>query len=166
MKSIEHLPNTSKIWIYQSSKSFSETDIKVIEDETTAFLIDWQSHGQKMDAAFQAFFNQFLIIALDETSANASGCGIDKQVNFVKKLQQTLGIDFFDRLNLCFSNNGIKNIYTEIPKLFFTHYSKINLFESNEYPYLFDNTITTKFELENDWIKPISKTWLAKHLVC
>ena len=48
--------------------------------------------------------NRFLILAVDESQASASGCSIDSSVKFVKAMESELGTDFFNRMNLVILN--------------------------------------------------------------
>jgi hypothetical protein len=161
MKSFQELNPESKVWVYQSDRFFLPSELDLINIETKQFLNTWQSHGATMDSSFKIFYNRFLVIALDETIAGASGCGIDKSVNFIKELGNKLQIDFFNRLNICYvsqKTNGSELFVEQIP---FSKISEIN-FNGNEY--IFNNAVTTLSELEKNWLQPISDSWLAKHI--
>ena len=42
----------------------------------------------------------FVVIALDESQADISGCGIDKSVAWIKQIGEELKIDFFNRTQI------------------------------------------------------------------
>lgn len=161
MKSFQVLPESSKLWIYQSDRELVESEVALISDLTSSFLGTWQSHGAQMDSSFQILYNRFIVIALDETSAGASGCGIDKSVNFIKELGQKFNIDFFNRLMVLYVNDS-SLINNSTIKQF--HFSTLNELNFSGKEFIFNNQITTKKEFENDWIQPIQKSWVSKHL--
>jgi hypothetical protein len=127
MKNFEDLAGHSKVWIYQSNKPFNDIDIAEISTATEVFINSWQSHGSEMNASFKVFYDRFLVVALDETSAGASGCGIDKLFHHIKKLESTLQINFFDRLIIYYVNQDVigTNPLKDISLIQQTHFSSL-----------------------------------------
>ena len=165
MNTFKELPLHSKVWIYQSSRPFSVSEKALISYDANMFLNNWQSHGIQMNAGCEIFFNQFLVIALDESIAGASGCGIDKMVHFIKDLQQKLGVDFFNRLNICYTHATVSNIYMdENIEVHQIDFAKINTLQHAITTKIFNNTIVTKQELETIWLQPIQESWVSKHI--
>ena len=39
------LPDSARIWIYQSNRNFTEEELKEINDLLTQFLTEWTAHG-------------------------------------------------------------------------------------------------------------------------
>ncbi len=37
----ENLPDTSKVWIYQSNREFSDNEIEIIKTKLDSFLENW-----------------------------------------------------------------------------------------------------------------------------
>lgn len=166
MKDFNQLPNQSKIWIYQSNRPLLAKELSYIEGETEDFLGKWQSHGADMYASYKIMFNRFLIVCLDETNAGASGCGIDKLFNHIKKLELKLQNSFFDRLVVYYTNKqgyiGLENLHEE--DINQTHISTISKSNINNNTHFFDNTITTKGELEDKWLCLVSQSWITNYL--
>lgn len=106
MKHMNELPDDARVWVYQSDRDLLEDEIVSMRVGLSNFLAEWTSHGAKLDASFEIFQNRVLVIAADERRAAASGCGIDKSVNFVKKLSSDYGVDFFNRTLVIFVNRG------------------------------------------------------------
>ena len=44
------VPEDSRLWIYQSNKDFTISDIEIIEEKTTLFLDNWKAHGNELQA--------------------------------------------------------------------------------------------------------------------
>ena len=79
----KNMPPHSRIWIYQSNKEFSPTEAEDIKKKSEDFVEQWTSHNQFMNACIEIFHNRFIVICVDEKTAPASGCGIDKSVKFI-----------------------------------------------------------------------------------
>ena len=57
----------------------------------------WESHGIPLLASAKVQEGRFVIIAVDETQKDASGCSIDTSTRWMKELGEKMNIDFFDR---------------------------------------------------------------------
>ncbi len=99
-----------------------------------------------------------LVIAVDETQALASGCGIDKSVKFVREMGDLLGIDFFQRTQVLYKDNNAK--LNEKPIHEFWAMRKAGLIDDNTI--IIDNTIKTMADLKSSWEVPFSKSWHAE----
>ena len=97
---IENLADSSKVWIYQADRTISQNEINLISEALKTFIDQWQAHGQDLFAGYAVLYNRFLVIAVDERKATASGCSIDSSVGAIRKLGSQLNVDFFNRLNL------------------------------------------------------------------
>ena len=166
MKDFNQLPDHSKVWIYQSNRPLLAKELSYIESETEEFLGKWQSHGADMDASYKIILNRFLVVSLDETSAGASGCGIDKLFHHIKKLELQLQISFFDRLVVYYTNKqgNIELETLQEEDINQTHISSINQSAIHPNSHFFDNTITTKEELNDKWLCLVSQSWITNYI--
>src|SRR5258708_12008791 len=92
----------SRVWIYQSDKELYDEQAKQLLDQLNIFAAEWTAHNHQLKAKAEVRYNRFLILIVDESQAGASGCSIDKSVNFMKKLEQEFGINLFDRFNFAY----------------------------------------------------------------
>ena len=60
------LPGTSRVWIYQANRTFTEAELLEIEKGLQDFLQEWTAHGNDLKAGFEIRYNRFIIIALDQ----------------------------------------------------------------------------------------------------
>jgi hypothetical protein len=67
----------SRIWIYQSNRTLSITEINEIESKIKDFLISWTAHGSDLQASFIIKYSRFIVISLNESFNLATGCSID-----------------------------------------------------------------------------------------
>ena len=97
--SFEKIRDESRIWIFQSNRFIPDSNIELLENKISNFLISWTSHGNELAVSSKIKYNLFLIIALDQSQSAASGCSIDKLVAFIKKLENEFRIRLLDRLD-------------------------------------------------------------------
>lgn len=152
-------PANSRVWIYQCSRLLRLSEALDMEEAIEGFCNQWHSHGAEVTAYGNLFFGKFLVLIADERAAGVSGCSTDSSVRFVKELGERFSVDFFQRTNLAFI---IKDQLQVIPMNQLA-YAFENGFINGDTPF-FNNTITTKAELENRWIIPVKASWLAARL--
>ena len=153
------LPPNAKVWIYQSDTNLSNTDVELIEKEVKFFLNNWSSHNKEIESSFEIRYNRFLIIGLNENINSASGCSIDKSVNFIKNLQSILKVNFLNRLDVAYK---IDNEINSISLLEFQNMIRENKLSKDSIVY--NNMIDTKKLYLNNWETTIENSWHKKYL--
>ncbi|MFN2261427.1 MAG: ABC transporter ATPase, partial [Psychroflexus sp.] len=98
------LPDDARVWIYQANRGFNEEEIVEFSQRITAFLQEWTVHGKMLKAGFEIKYNRFIVLGLDESQANASGCSIDASVHFIQQLEKEYNVDLLDKMNVSFKN--------------------------------------------------------------
>ena len=96
------LPETSRVWIYQANRSFTEEELTEITANLEAFLKEWTAHGQELKAGYEIKYKRFIILALDQSLASASGCSIDASVHFIQTLEKNYKVDLLDKMNVSY----------------------------------------------------------------
>ncbi len=66
MNSYISLPETSKVWIFQSNRELSEAEAIEIRNRSDVFIQQWASHGVILRAAMEIFYNRFVVLCVDE----------------------------------------------------------------------------------------------------
>ena len=150
----------SRVWIYQCNRPFTEIETIEINKLLHDFSSTWKSHGDAVKGFGTILFDQFIILIADENATGVSGCSTDSSVRLIKEIEKKLTVNLFDRLTLAFL---INETITTIPLHLF--HDAIHKGILNEDTLYFNNTILTKEALENEWIIPIHKSWLAKNLL-
>ncbi|MBK77591.1 MAG: ABC transporter ATPase [Flavobacteriaceae bacterium] len=153
------LPPNAKVWIYQSDSNLSSTDVELIEKEVKFFLNNWSSHNKEIESSYEIRYNRFLIIGLNENINSASGCSIDKSVNFIKNLQSILKVNFLNRLDVAYK---IGNEINSISLLEFQKMIRENKLSKDSIVY--NNMIDTKKLYLNSWETTIENSWHKKFL--
>ena len=153
----DQLDPQSRIWIYQSNKKFSEEEKNFIIKNTEAFLIEWTAHGKSLEAGVHIAFNQFIILGVNENANEASGCSIDKSVNFMRELGAALNADLLERSKVAIKKDN------EIELVEFSEIK--NLVASNHIPEeseIFNNAIVAKADLDTRWLLPAKNSWIKR----
>ena len=155
-----NLPNNSRVWIYQSDREFTKNEIEVISRKAIEFINTWTRHGDNLKGSFTIKYNQFLVLAVDESFNNVSGCSIDSSVRFVQGIEQELQLDLMNKMNISFKDGENINLLNLSD---FQHFAKEKKITSDTI--VFNNMIQTKADLENNWEVPASQSWHKRFLV-
>jgi hypothetical protein len=144
----------SRVWIYQSDRELPDAQVTQILDQLSRFAAEWTAHNNQLKAKAEIRYNRFLILIVDETQAGASGCSIDKSVNFMKKLEQQFGINLFDRFNLAY-REGEKVL--SLPRQGFEELLKEG--KINKQTIVYNNLVQNLSELDKSWEVPFKDSW-------
>ena len=159
----DHIPadfaDSSRVWIYQSSRLFLISEALELEDILKEFTVNWKSHGDEVKGYANLFFGQFIVLMADESATGVSGCSTDSSVRLIKTIEERFNVQLFDRQSLAFI---IKERVQLLP-LSQLNYAIENNFIDGDTLY-FNNTVLNKKELFEKWIIPVKDSWLAKKL--
>jgi len=150
----------SKVWIYQSSRPFSEEEEIEINEQLHNFYSQWQSHGAEVKGWAKLVFSQFVVVMADEKYSGVSGCSTDGMVRVVKSLERQYQVDLFDRLTITFLVNEKPQ---PLPIQQVKYALEKGYIETDTL--LFNNTVDTKEKLESEWLVPLDKSWLWNRIV-
>ncbi|MGZ3755582.1 MAG: ABC transporter ATPase [Mucilaginibacter sp.] len=144
----------SRVWIYQSDKKLSDAEVQEIQQHLNQFAMHWTAHNNRLKAKAEIRYNRFLILVVDESQAGASGCSIDKSVNFMKQLEQQFNINLFDRFNLAYREG---EEILSLPRHGFEDLIKQG--KINKDSIVFNNLVQNLSELETKWEVPFKDSW-------
>jgi len=144
----------SRVWIYQSDRKLTPAEILQIQVQLDNFTTGWTAHNNQLKAKAEIRYNRFLVLFVDESQAGASGCSIDKSVNFMKQLEQQFGINLFDRFNLAY-RQGEEVI--SVPRQQFEELLKQGTI--NTETIVFNNLAQNVAELQTKWEVPFKDSW-------
>ena len=148
------LPETSRVWVYQANRSFSEeehTELRSLLDE---FITQWTAHGSQLKAGYDLPYNRFIVIALDQSLASASGCSIDASVRFIQDLEEKFEVELLDKMNVSYKQG---EFIAYKPLQDFRKMAKDKAVSGNTI--VFNNLVTNKHEYLNHWEVPASESW-------
>jgi hypothetical protein len=148
------LPAETRLWIYQSNRPLHEKEIQIIENQSLAFVKQWTSHNRDLRAHAEIRHHLFLILMVDETHADASGCSIDKSVHFMQSLGAAHGIDWFDRMTFAYLEGEV--LKTAPRPTFAALYQEGKITDET---LVFNNLINNLGELSTKWVVPLKESW-------
>ena len=148
------LPENSRIWIYQSNRSFSEVELNEISSKLNVFLHTWVAHGADLKAGFEIKYKRFIVIALDQDKQSATGCSIDASVQFIQELERVYSVDLMDKMNVSYKQ-GEYVAYKTLTD--FKKMAKNKAVSKNTI--VFNNLVNSKSEYQEFWEVPASESW-------
>ncbi len=104
--SLRDLPDDARLWVFGANRPLAAEEASRLHEETGRFLDGWAAHGEELAAAFDWRYDRFLIIALDERQAAASGCSIDGLMGHVRQLESELGVELVDGSPVWYRDDG------------------------------------------------------------
>ena len=144
----------SRVWIYQSDRKLTADEVVQIQMNLDNFTRSWTAHNYQLKAKAEIRYDRFLVLIVDESQAGASGCSIDKSVNFMKQLEQQFGINLFDRFNLAYRDGGE---VVSVPRHQFEDLLKAGIINTETIVY--NNLVQNVTELQTKWEVPFKDSW-------
>lgn len=148
------MPDTARVWIYQSNRVLNDLEVLQINEKVQAFTSEWASHSIQLASSGAVLYQRFIVLMVDEHITGASGCSIDSSVRFIKTIEQAFDIQLFDRMIFSFIQND--EVKTVDRNTFASLYQQGNI---NDQTLVFDTLVNTKGALQHSFIKPLGSSW-------
>jgi len=87
----EALPNHARAWVFCANKTIEAPASNILLREVDGFLSRWNAHGAPLTVGRDWKYGRFLTVAVDQSTAGASGCSIDGLFRSLKALEPKLG---------------------------------------------------------------------------
>lgn len=155
----ETFADESRTWIYQSNRNFSLEEVDTIEKLLNDFCIQWTAHNNQLRAAGKIFYKRFIVLMVDKNLHDASGCSIDKSIHYLKEIESKFNIQLFNRLEIAYEEAG------EIKTFSLSQFN--NFIEQkiiSPSTIIFNNAISTKKEMNENWKIRLEDSWQKKFL--
>ena len=160
LKEFSALDPKSKVFIFQSEEILTDQQIDKANDFIRLFINNWQSHGQDIKASFSIKYHKFIIVAIDSSYNQASGCSIDKLTHMIQELGVTLNTNLMNRDSVFLDDkDDIKAVKLNQLK------SKIESGELTENTLVFNPLISSINDLKTNWVIALHKSWMSKYLI-
>ncbi len=144
----------SRVWIYQADRKLTDAETQQLQQQLNSFTQSWTAHNNALKAGAEIRYNRFIVLVVDESQAGASGCSIDKSVNFMKQVEQHYNINLFDRFNLAYRD---ADEVLSAPRAQFEELIKQGTI--NQDTIVFNNLVQTLAELDAKWEVPFKNSW-------
>ncbi|MCC6542278.1 MAG: hypothetical protein IT225_08670 [Flavobacteriales bacterium] len=153
------LPDHARIWVYKAARDLSHAEQNLVRDRGQVFTSTWAAHGSPLDATVEVLHDRFVVVAVDEDQALASGCSIDKSISFIHSLEHDLNLMLTDRMVVVFeAADGVTSCrLQDLPAL---------LKEGRVTPdtLVYDDLVPTLGDLRTRFAMPLHATWLQRYL--
>ena len=90
------LSDQSRMWCFAASRAPGGSETAHLLDSMQAFVEEWTAHSRDLKAGMKWRDHRFLIIAVDESHASASGCSIDALTRQLQDLESRLDVGLLD----------------------------------------------------------------------
>ncbi len=154
---IAYLPNfddASRVWVYVASRPLSEVEVAALQEALDDFVQRWTAHNRALKAVGEVFARQFVVLAVDETAAPASGCSIDHSVHFLEAMSYQLGVDLMDRMHFGWIEEG---------RLHVAHRDEFARRVAQQHirpdTLVVNTLVQTRRDLRERWLVPFGQSW-------
>ena len=155
----KEIPKWCKLWVFPSSRKFYPQEISELKTSIETFLKEWSLGDEGFNCAFQLKYDRFIIISVDDSKNRLSLETHDKLATFILSLEAKYEVLLLDKINVCYKQGE------------FVQYKDLKEFKKmmknkgvSQKTIVFNNMITTKSELDNDWEINIMDSWLGRLL--
>lgn len=100
------LPDDARLWVFAASDRITGERMSELLDAVDEYLAEWKAHGDPLTCAREWRDDRFLVIAVDQSSAGASGCSIDALFRILQQLQGRVGTSLVGGGRVFFRNRA------------------------------------------------------------
>lgn len=150
------LPDHAHLWVFPASRRLSREELEELGGATDQFLAQWTAHSVPLSTGREIRDDQFVLVAVDESAAGASGCSIDALVRFIRDQEKPLGVVFTDNAPVYYreAGGGVRRVsraeFQELVKRGTVGPDTV----------VFDNTVQTVGALRaGKWERPAAQSW-------
>lgn len=157
---LQAISDTDTVWIYQASRRLNEAEQSELRSSGREFCASWATHGKPLDAAVFVIEGLFVIVKVNSALMAASGCSIDKSLQWVRNMEQQFGITLLDRMQVAWVDEAgnIERASLNDAKAKFaggtlTAGCKV-----------FNHSLSNGADLKTKWLELLPESWLMRFL--
>jgi hypothetical protein len=153
----DQLPDDARVWVFASDRPLEGDDARTLLDEVDRFLGQWKAHGSPLTSAREWRDDRFLLIGVDPSAEQASGCSIDGLFRGLQVLERTLGTRLVAGGRVFYRDDKAEPrlaARADVPKL-------VARGELRDTTPVYDTSITNAGTLRRDFVRPARDTWVA-----
>lgn len=153
-QSYKTFPDNSKVWVFQSSRFFTESELNLLRVKLTAFVDNWDSHGSLLKADYDILHKLFIVFFVDEQGDRMCGSAQDRLLRLMKEIESELEVELLNRMNLSYMDGNVPRVVrmSDFSALATTG-------DIQEETLVFDNSISTKSAFDHKWMVSIKDSW-------
>lgn len=154
----ENLPNSARTWVFGSDRTLDPAQTKTLFTVVDPFLQQWKAHGNELTVGRDWSSDRFLTIAVDQSTAGASGCSIDGLFRALKSLEPKLGASLVNSglIFYCDANGKVQSVDRDE----FAALGKAG--KVGPHTRVFDPTVTSLGEWRARFVLDLKHSWHAR----
>lgn len=152
------LSDQARVWVYQANRKLSQQEMKFISEAGIAFTKGWTAHSKDLKASVEIFYEQFVVLSVDESAAPATGCSIDKSVHFMQTLEQELNIQLLDKSQVAYLKNDQVQL-VPLPRI----KEMVSAGELAHDSIIFNNMVTDVLSFNEMWQVKAKDSWMSRY---
>ena len=90
------LPDHARVWIFGADHPLTDVQTGALYRRLNPFIAQWTAHSAKLASGYALWFDRFLVIAVDEGLALASGCSLDALTREIRALEEETETGWLD----------------------------------------------------------------------
>ncbi len=154
---LKDLPDAARTWVFGANKTLAGPASETLLTEVDRFLSQWKAHGSPLTVGRDWKDGRFLTVAVDQSTAGASGCSVDGLFRSLKALETKLGASLV-KSGLVFYRDGNGTIQSADREGFSRLGAEGKIQPSTR---VFDPTVTTLGEWRARFELDASRSWHA-----
>jgi hypothetical protein len=150
-----NLPDDARVWVFASPDPIPDDLARVLLQQVDAYLADWHAHGVPLICAREWREGRFLVIAVDQSTAAASGCSIDALFRVLRSFGTNSGISLLGSGAVYYrdSEGRVRGVdRREFAKL-------VSLGELDPATPVFDTAVTTAGDYRAAFERSLAQSW-------
>lgn len=160
---VDRLPDDSRVWIWGAHRSPDEDEAARLLDATRGFLDEWAAHGSPLRAGLGWRHHRFLLVAVDESRASASGCSIDAVTDHLAGLESELELALLDTSPVWFRDPRRAGLVRKVSRPAFRRLAEEGRVDGSTV--VFDLTVDRLGDVRaGAWEVPAAEAWHASLL--
>jgi hypothetical protein len=152
------LSDQARLWVYQANRKLSEQEMNFITREGIEFTKGWTAHNKDLKASVEVFYNQFVVLSVDESAAPATGCSIDKSVHFMQLLERELAVQLLDKSTVAYLKNDQIHL-VPLAKV----KEMVNAGELAHDSIIFNNMVSDVMSFNQMWEVKAKDSWMSRY---
>jgi hypothetical protein len=148
------LPDSARIWVFGSDRPVQGAAADTLLAAVDRFLSEWRAHGVPLYCAREWRDDRFLVIGVDVTQENASGCSIDGLFRTLHGLEREIGARLLGGGRVFYRSNGSTEVASreEFEQL-------VGRGEVTTETPVFDTSLTSAADWRARFEQPAGKGW-------
>jgi hypothetical protein len=157
---LQVINDSDTVWIYQASRRLNEVEQRELLASGREFCASWATHGKPLDAAVFLMDGLFVIVKVNSALMAASGCSIDKSLQWIRNMEKQFGITLLDRMQVAWVDEAgnIERASLNDAKAAFACGGLTNSCK------VFNHSISNGADLKTKWLDLLPESWLMRFL--